>query len=228
MPDFDYQWKNLPSKYIEYNKERIKEFLNFTGLKPSSFISKKYPTIFGKVCLDIGCGNGRYTYAMQQLGAARVDSFDMSPEAIAKCRQINPNAQVKNIMDLEPNPTYDFVLCWGVINHVENPREAFHKVALQVKPGGMLHVMVYHKDTQKNYEEGRKLWATMTHDERIGYCKKMIGKHEGELHGWWDALNPTYNWSWHEDEIRKWFEDEGFDHQKLTKKYNINMNGVRR
>jgi len=27
MRDFDYQWKNLPDKNIEYNDDRIKEFL---------------------------------------------------------------------------------------------------------------------------------------------------------------------------------------------------------
>ena len=34
-----------------------------------------------------------------------------------------------------PNPIYDFVLCWGVLNHVEDPRKAFNIVASQVKNG---------------------------------------------------------------------------------------------
>lgn len=50
---------------------------------------------------------------MMQLGANRVDSFDISSEAIKRCKQINPNSFVKNIMELEPNPIYDFVLSWG-------------------------------------------------------------------------------------------------------------------
>ena len=93
MTEFDYQWKNLPSEDIEYNELRIKEFLTFTKLKPE----KK---ILGKDCLDAGCGIGRYTYALQKLGANKVNSLDISQEAINKCKEINPNAFVFNIMIL--------------------------------------------------------------------------------------------------------------------------------
>src|SRR5436305_1635684 len=80
MTDFDYQWKNLPSKDIELNEDRIKDFLTFTKLKPDEFIKDKY-------CLDAGCGSGRFSYAMQKLGARKVDSIDVSSEAIAKCKK---------------------------------------------------------------------------------------------------------------------------------------------
>lgn len=217
--DFDYQWKNLPSRAIEYNNDRINEFLAFTGLKPEEMANR--------VCLDAGCGNGRYTYAMLKLGAATVDSIDISPEAVAKCRAVNPRAQVKSIMELEPDPKYDFVLSWGVLNHVERPREAFSKVASQVAKGGTLHIMVYHKHTQLQYEEGRRLWPTLTEQERESYCRKMIKKYGGDMHGWFDALNPTYNWAFTECEVEKWFEEEGFSEIHLVQKYNINMNGRR-
>ena len=61
MTDFDYQWKNLPSKDIELNETRVKDFLSFTKIKPDKFIKDKY-------CLDAGCGSGRFSYAMQKLG----------------------------------------------------------------------------------------------------------------------------------------------------------------
>ena len=78
MVDFDYQWKNLPDKGIEYNDDRIKEFLSFTKLGSRD--------IAGKNCLDVGCGNGRYTYAMMKLGAVKVDSFDISEEGFIKIK----------------------------------------------------------------------------------------------------------------------------------------------
>lgn len=217
MPDFDYQWKNLPSPHIEYNDDRVKEFLQFTGLDPK-FVE-------GKACLDAGCGNGRYTYAMQRLGAARVDSFDISPEAVAKCKQVNPDAMVVDIMTLKSNPVYDFVLCWGVLNHVPDPRKAFSNVASQVKKGGTLHIMAYHKDTQKPYQEARKVWPHLSLDERLKLCEEKVKAHGGDVHGWFDALNPTYNWSFKEKEPAKWFQEEGFHDVRLVTKYNINMNG---
>lgn len=226
MTDFDYQWKNLPSKDIELNEDRIKDFLSFTKINPDEFIKDKY-------CLDAGCGSGRFSYAMKRLGARKVDSIDLSPEAIAKCKkEVNPDAYVFNLMDLKPNSVYDFVLCWGVLNHVPEPREAFSKVASQVKKksksdrnGGILHIMVYHKDTQKPYEEDRKIWSTLSLEERLQLCQQKVDKIGGTVHGWFDALNPDYNWSFSEKEIKKWFEEENFSKIKLVTKHNINMRG---
>jgi SAM-dependent methyltransferase len=217
MPDFDYQWKNLPSRFIEYNEDRVSEFLKFTGLGRDA--------LKGKVCLDAGCGNGRYTYAMQKLGAAKVDSFDISPEAVAKCQQINPSARVVDIASLEPDPSFDFVLCWGVLNHVAEPRSAFARISLQVKHGGMLHIMVYHRDTQGPYEEGRKRWPYLSMEEKLRLCERMSKEKGGDVHGWFDAFNPTFNWSFHEKEPKRWFKEEGFEKVRLVTKHNINMNG---
>jgi 2-polyprenyl-3-methyl-5-hydroxy-6-metoxy-1,4-benzoquinol methylase len=228
-PDFDYQWKNLPSVNIEYNKNRVKEFLGFTGFKKALFGGCK--EIQDKVCLDAGCGSGRYTFALMQLGAAKVDSIDISPEAIEKCKQVNPNARVQSLLELEPSSEYDFVLCWGVLNHVPDARAGFARVAPQVKPGGKLHIMVYHKDTQANYIEGRKNWALMSHEQRITLCNEMISKHGGDLHGWWDAFNPTYNHSFYPDEVLQWFKDENFTDIRLVTGANgrasININAIK-
>jgi 2-polyprenyl-3-methyl-5-hydroxy-6-metoxy-1,4-benzoquinol methylase len=197
----------------------VKELLDYSRLSPSFFQ--------GKACLDAGCGNGRFTYALQQLGA-EVTSFDISQKAVEQCKTVSRQAYVYDVMNLRPNPAFDFVLCWGVLHHLEKPREGFAKVASQVKPKGLLLVMVYHRDTQSVYEEGRRKWAGLTREQRIAMCNEMIAKHGGNLHGWWDAFNPRYNWSFEPKEIKQWFKEEGFKKVKLTKKYNINMRGERR
>ena len=71
---------------------------------------KKDSFIKNKICLDAGCGPGRWTYAMQQLGAKEVTSFDISSEAIKKCKVINSDAYVQDILELKQNNFYDFVL----------------------------------------------------------------------------------------------------------------------
>jgi len=219
MAEFDYQWKEIPSPYILYNEDRVKELLKYTQIKQSYFKGKK--------CLDAGCGNGRYTYALQQLGA-EVTSFDISEEAIEICKKINSKAYVFDIYNLRTNPIYDFVLCWGVLHHLPTPRKGFQKISSQLKQKGILHIMVYHKDTQKVYEVGRKIWSTLNPDKKVELCQKMIKKYGGNLHGWWDAFNPEFNWSYEPNEIKKWFKEEGFEKIKLTQKYNINMRGQKR
>jgi 2-polyprenyl-3-methyl-5-hydroxy-6-metoxy-1,4-benzoquinol methylase len=164
---------------------------------------------------------------MLQLGAS-VESIDISPEAIDACKQVNPKARVFDVMNLQPDPRFDFVFCWGVLHHLKDPRAGFTKVASQVKPHGILHIMVYHKKTQNIYEHGRQIWRTLTGEERLNLCREMVRKYGGHVHGWWDAYNPQYNWSYEPKEIKRWFEEEGFKKVELTKKYNINMRGEKK
>jgi trans-aconitate methyltransferase len=239
MTDFDEQWANFMKEEnftvhkgaFDFTDKRAKEFLKITGIKPWY---KKDSVIKGGICLDAGCGPGRWTYGMQRLGAARVDSFDISPEAIKRCKEINPNAYVFDIWDLKPNPAYDFVLSWGVLHHTKDTRTAFSKVASQVKKGGMLHVMIYNKVNDRYYNgfrgdtclEKHKVWVEMTMEEKITLCKEKVRTVGSDIHGWFDAFNPEFNWSHSTDEVKKWFEEEGFTDIKFKEKPNINMNGT--
>ena len=87
--------------------------------------------------------------------------------------------------------------------------------------------MVYHRDTQRPYEKGRRIWKDLSHEERMALCHKKATECGGDVHGWWDAFNPIYNWSYHERDVDKWFREEGFRDIVLTAKYNINRRGVR-
>jgi len=239
MAEFDYQWKYTLEKEdleneedkFECNEKRINEFLGQFKNKSWSF---RKPSFKGKVCLDAGCGPGRWTCALQKLNAARVDSFDLSEEAIARCKKINPDAYVFNIMELKENKIYDFVLSWGVIHHTNDPRKAFSKLVSQLKKGGMLHVMVYEKKNDWFYEgyrgeptEKRKQWKSLTMEKKLKLCKKFADEKGGNIHGWFDALNPEFNWSYTKEEIKEWFVEEGFSNIKEgNMKFNINMNGI--
>lgn len=219
MPEFDFQWKKFSCTLTEYSVERVRELLDMTQLSPEFFR--------GKYCLDAGCGNGRYTYALLKLGA-KVVSFDLSPQAIEECKKVNPNAFVFDLMDLSPNPKYDFIFCFGVIHHLLSPYEAFRKLCSQLKEGGTLFVMVYHVDTQPKYEVGRIAWQLLPSKAKVKFCEKLSKHLGGEVHTWYDALNPKYNWSFYPYEIEQWFKAEGFQKIKLTKVYNINIRGILR
>ncbi|MDR3783045.1 MAG: methyltransferase domain-containing protein [Candidatus Nitrosotalea sp.] len=239
MADFDEQWSNImKEEYItrykgqfDFTDKRVKEFLKMTDVK--SWYQKD-SLIKDKICLDAGCGPGRWTYAMQRLGAARVDSFDISAEAIKRCKEINPDAYVFDIWDLKPNPAYDFVLSWGVLHHTKDTRTAFSKVASQVKKGGMLHVMIYNKVNDWAYDgyrgptcvEKHKEWVKLSTEEKIKMCQEKVKTGGSDVHGWFDAFNPEFNWSHSTDEVKKWFEEEGFTNIKFKEKPNINMNGI--
>jgi 2-polyprenyl-3-methyl-5-hydroxy-6-metoxy-1,4-benzoquinol methylase len=214
---FDFQWKKLPDKNIEYCQERINEFLRFTNIPDKWFD--------GKTCIDIGCGNGRYTYAMQSLGGV-VTSIDYSDEAVNACKKINKNTFKQDILSMKIADKFDFVLSWGVLHHTSNPYKAFINVSNLVKKDGVLHIMLYHKDTQKQYEIHRELFKKLRSEkDKLEYIYKIgSGKN---IHGWWDALSPDYNFSFTEDEVIKMFVDAGFKDIKIVTKYNININAVK-
>ena len=213
MTEFDYQWKNLPSVLIEYNKNRVTEFLRFTGFD-KDFLK-------GKSVLDAGCGNGRYTYAMQQLGAT-VDSIDVSQEAVSACKEINPKARILSVFDID-RTGYDFILCWGVLHHTERPREGFDILTDALRSGGRLHIMVYNKSGQNTYIKLRKTFALLNEAGKLRLCRKYA-KDESAIHGWYDALNPAYNYAYSVKDIVDWYKDDYVD-VVITGTSNINING---
>ena len=138
-------------------------------------------------------------------------------------------------MKFESNPIYDFILSWGVIHHMENTRKAFSKLVSQLKNGGMLHIMVYNKKGDWWYDgfrgdtcvEKHKEWELLSMDQKLEMCKKQVTKRHGNIHGWFDAFNPRYNWIFTEEEIKTWFEEEGFTSINLRLiAGQININGI--
>jgi len=219
MSEFDYQWKELASsnKHLAYTPQRIRELLDFTMLDKSFF--------HGKTVLDAGCGNGRYTWAMQQIGAT-VDSIDISEEAIIKCRQINPNAIVSDICDYTGSK-YDFILSFGALHHMKDPKAGFDCLKKYLGVNGVLHIMVYSRTTQKRYHTLRKTFNGLTDTEKVPFCQELANRLGGCACSWHDALNPKYNYGYDISEIKEWFISSGFTDIKVTpNKKNIHINGV--
>lgn len=220
MTDFDYQWKHLTkSPYLDCNVLRVQELLSLTDLTPHWFNNKK--------CLDAGCGAGRYTYAMMQLGA-NVTSIDDSIPAVDITKKLNPQTFLINITK-DPLPlNNDLTFAFGVIHHTQNPRHTFHRLARTVKRGGYLFVMVYRKPGQEYYDRLRPIFHKLPSILKLPFIYLVTfitTKRLTNIHGWWDALNPTYNYSFTDDEIATWFREEGFTNFYKSSLPNVNMIG---
>jgi SAM-dependent methyltransferase len=87
--------------------------------------------------LDAGCG---YTLPLDFPRSVRLVGLDVSPDALAK----NRNIDVGLVGDVEtyplPGDEFDAILCWTVLEHLDNPRAALANMARAIRPGGLLIV----------------------------------------------------------------------------------------
>jgi SAM-dependent methyltransferase len=154
---FDLQWKTSQERGVhnqfsqDFRQRLVPELLEDTMLPASSF--------HGIRALDAGCGVGRLTYAMRQLGAT-VTAFDYNDQAVAITHDFfKDDAAVRvmqaDILRLPFAPgSFDFVISFGVLHYTEDPERAFDALARLVAPGGTLFLMIF------EYYNPMKLWIT--------------------------------------------------------------------
>jgi SAM-dependent methyltransferase/uncharacterized protein YbaR (Trm112 family) len=139
---FGFQWKRFQRTQLDSHTTTTisrDRFLRQTGWAPQS--------LSGATVLDVGCGAGRFAEVALSLGA-HVVALDYS-EAVDACWQnlyAHPNLHVLQA-DIYALPCrqqrFDYVYCFGVLQHTPDPHKAFMALPAQLKPGGHIAVDVY-------------------------------------------------------------------------------------
>jgi SAM-dependent methyltransferase len=116
-------------------------FWNNTGWKPGE--------LYGKTVLEAGSGAGRFTEILLDAGA-RVVSFDYSSAVEANWRNNRSRGELLlfqgDIYDMPFDAgTFDFVFCYGVLQHTPDPARAFEALLSKLRPGGRLSLDYYLK-----------------------------------------------------------------------------------
>lgn len=136
----------------------------------------------GKTVLDVGCGSGRWSYAMAQLGA-RVVAVDFSEAAVEITRQVTQGAGDVTVVQASlfrlpfPPEHFDFVVSWGVLHHTADTARAFAAIAPLVRPGGRLYVMVYERRNPVKVlgtELLRLALRRLAPEARYRFCGRLI------------------------------------------------------
>ena len=187
----------------EYIKDRVYEW---TGSRPGSkneffdgsggnqVLDKPIPValIQSKRCIDLACGMGRWTRAMQMIGAESVVSVDLSQSALDSVSRFNKAVVRADVMTLpEEHPElvdrFDFANLWGVAQCTHDPCKAFLNAAMTVKRGGALYLMVYAPEGMHNtslVRWQRKQWRKLkSFEEQLAYVKHVASR----------AWDPTYS-----------------------------------
>lgn len=172
---FDYEHERHERSYhVRFSEDLAERFLEDCEL-PAAFFE-------GKRVLDAGCGSGRWSYAMSQLGA-EVWAMDLTAsgvQALAAATSGRSNVHICQ-GDLFRPPfapaSFDFVMSWGVLHHTRSTREAFASVARLVRPGGTFYVMIY---PPAPYLQGpgtdllRILMRRLPDERRYRACRRLV------------------------------------------------------
>ncbi|MDJ0516914.1 MAG: class I SAM-dependent methyltransferase [Trichodesmium sp. MO_231.B1] len=100
---------------------------------------------------DIACGTGcMLTDYAREFPEVSFQGWDLSPESLKMAESFLAeegltNAQVdeQNIMELEVVDSFDYIVSWGTIHHLENTQEGVRRLCRALKVGGVLRTGVY-------------------------------------------------------------------------------------
>lgn len=139
--------RNNPAKYLS-NKEDMYYGL-FTAIRNNSFK--------GASVLDVGCGLGYVTYALNEAGYKAI-GLDISNEAIHRAKErYGSNFLCEDFFNLTSDQkTYDVICMLELIEHVENPTMFIKHAMSLLNKNGFLIITTPNKSF---YPKG-SLWET--------------------------------------------------------------------
>jgi SAM-dependent methyltransferase len=230
---FDFQWADIPVGHgmladPAFRAAATSFVCQFTGLPPEWFP--------GKRVVDAGCGNGRYSWALCQLGAT-VLSLDQSDHGLQStadaCRDF-PSHRVMKVDLLKPLPAIpaaDLVWSFGVLHHTGDTYGAFRNVQQLVAPGGRLYLMLYGEPRAgviddymeiNEYESWRRRTANLPLRDKLKAIRAGMAAGEFRVagdqyvHGYFDAIAPAINDLHTFEEVESWLLDAGFGDVRRT------------
>lgn len=105
--------------------------------------------VYGKKILEVGSGAGRFSEVLLDAGAHLV-SFDLSSAVDANFLE---NSQKGNMLLFQgsiyhlplKDDFFDYVFCYGVLQHTPDPVKAFRAIFDKLRPGGSISIDYYLK-----------------------------------------------------------------------------------
>lgn len=203
----------------------------------------------GRNILDAGCGDGFLLTVLAKY-SAEVVGIDISTSIdipYQRCRELTNVSVLQANLFSPPFPpaSFDYVWCEGVLVHTEDPRRGFRNLADLVKPGGRLYVWVYPSDDLNVYQRLRDflrvadrlprpflfvlcygLAIPLALAKRLPHGVRRMDSLKTIAFALFDNLSPRVQTRHTVDEVRAWFEENGFSDLKQTGL--IGMSGTKR
>ncbi len=181
----------------------------------------------GKTCLDVGCGQGRFVTALGRLGAAKAIGVDINERGLEAGRNRRWFKELNNVellnssaLDLPfTDKFFDYVICSGVLLLCPDPKKGFDELVRVTKPGGRIFLSMYGKGGLKwAVNDFFRFFLMRFVPFRVTEAAfKAVGVPPNKRYNILDNLYTPYTHRYTENEIRKWFEDAGFENIRRVK-----------
>jgi len=212
--------------FSAYDERRFEESVELFPMR-----QKKWGTpegwFRGKVCADIGCGQGRFVTAMGRMGAEKAIGCDINEKGLAAGRNRRwfkeldnaelLNASAGNLPFLDAY--FDYVICSGVLLLMSEPYKGFEELVRVTKPGGRMFLSMYGKGGLKwmTNDFFRFFLMKVVPFKVTEKVFKVVGVPPNKRYNILDNLYTPYTNRYTEKEIRQWFEDAGFENIRRVK-----------
>lgn len=203
---FAHQWSELPEGQYLLTDPWFKS--NVTRILSEEEIQIRPEWFAGKEVLDAGCGNGRWSYGLAQLGA-KVTSVDINQVALEKTAEALRDAPVKpqfihssleSLSDhLPADKKFDLVFSWGVIHHAKSFNRCLRELAGRVKENGILYLYLYgreslsYADDVRLFKERIRYNSLSRPEDRYRFLLKKARGNKDKVHAVHDVYAPLVN-----------------------------------
>ena len=155
IPRFLENLQNYSENFgLQWNKFRTTQNdsetrLNITEKRFWENTKWKPEELKGKVVLEAGSGAGRFTEVLAKTGAT-VITFDLSNAVEANYLNNKDKGNIfffqGSIYDIPfPDNYFDYVFCYGVLQHTPDPDKSYRMIFDKLKPGGKISIDYYLK-----------------------------------------------------------------------------------
>jgi len=157
---------------LQWNKFRSTQLDSVSGLP---FTENRFwkntrwtkEELAGKTVLEVGSGAGRFTEILLKAGA-NVVSFDYSNAVEANYQNNSHKGDLflfqASLYDLPLEDNFfDFVFCYGVLQHTPDPINAYQAIFSKLRPGGKISIDYYNKTWKPTpYSTPKYIWRPIT------------------------------------------------------------------